>query len=269
MSNPQVSILIPNYKTPDLTRICLRLIRKHTDLTRVQVIAIDNHSEDDSLTYLRSLDWITLLERPPAADDTPPLSHSRALDLALAQVNTPYVLSIHTDTFMHHPGWLDFLLSYIDGKNDVAGVGSWKLEDKPLYKRVLKRIEFSLQSLYYPLLGKADKLMGSAKNYYYLRSHCALYRSAALRELNTNFSDGNETAGKVMHRKLEEAGYKMVFLPSETLSSYIYHVNHATMVLNPELGSSDTSIRTGKKRVEAMLNKVGAKQILSDISLDQ
>jgi hypothetical protein len=267
MSTAQVTILIPNYKTPELTRICLRLIRKYTDMSRVRVIAIDNHSADDSLDYLRGLDWITLLERPPADDDTPPLSHSRALDLALSQVDTPYVLSIHTDTFMHHPGWLDFLLSHIEGKPDVAGVGSWKLESKPLYKRVLKRIEHAIQSVYYPLLGK--QVMGKGKNYYYLRSHCALYRMAALRKVDTDFSDENDTAGKVMHRKLEEAGYKMVFLPSETLSRYIYHANHATMVLNPQLGSSDSSIRKGRKRVEAMLNKVGAKKILADESLDR
>ena len=99
-------MLIPNYKTPELTRICLRLIRKYTDMSRIKVVAIDNHSGDDSLDYLRSLDWITLIERQPADDDTPPLSHSRALDMALARVDTPYVLSIHTDTFMHHPGWL-------------------------------------------------------------------------------------------------------------------------------------------------------------------
>ena len=67
---------------------------------------------------------------------------------------------------------------------------------------------------------------------------------------------------------MKEAGYKMIFLPSETLSSYIYHVNHATMVLNPELGSSDTSIKKGKKRVEQMLAKVQAEKILSDNSLD-
>jgi len=266
MSTAQVTILIPNYRTPELTRVCLRLIRKYTDLSRIKIIAIDNHSADDSREYLRGLAWITLLERSPADDDTPPLSHSRALDLALAQVDTPYVLSIHTDTLVHDAGWLDYLLSHIDSKPDVAGVGSWKLETKPLYKRVLKRVEHAVQSLYYPLLGK--EVMGEGKNYYYLRSHCALYRMAALREVGTNFSDGNETAGKVMHRKLEQAGYRMVFLPSEILSGFVYHVNHGTMVLNPQLGSSARSIKNGEKRVAAMLNKVGAQQILGDASLD-
>ena len=31
MPDPKVTLLIPNYKTPELTRLCLRLVRKHTD----------------------------------------------------------------------------------------------------------------------------------------------------------------------------------------------------------------------------------------------
>lgn len=52
MSNKEVTILIPNYKTPDITKICLRLIRKHTDFSKVEVIVVDNHSNDASLAYL-------------------------------------------------------------------------------------------------------------------------------------------------------------------------------------------------------------------------
>jgi len=32
-------------------------------------------------------------------------------------------------------------------------------------------------------------------------------------------------------------GYKMVFLESAFLSKYVIHLNHATMVLHPELGA--------------------------------
>ena len=110
-SKKQVTILVPNYKTLEITKICMRLLRKYTNFDQVEVIAIDNNSQDASVEYLRSLPWIKLIERMPEADDTVPLSHSRALDLALAQVNTPYVLSIHTDTFVKRANWLDLLLN--------------------------------------------------------------------------------------------------------------------------------------------------------------
>lgn len=114
----KVTILVPNYKTPEITKICLRLLRKFTDFSQVEVVVIDNNSQDASLTYLRGLSWIKLVERQPAPDDTVPLSHSRALDLALAEVKTPFVLSIHTDTFVKRSDWLDVLLKPFDNADD-------------------------------------------------------------------------------------------------------------------------------------------------------
>ncbi len=131
MSNPIVTALIPNYKTLKVTKLCLRLLRKYTDPKKISIIVIDNDSQDESLKYLKSLKYITLIERKKKQDDSPSLSHARALDLALEKVTTPYVLSMHTDTFVKHPGWLDVLLAEIEQESIIAGVGSWKPESKP------------------------------------------------------------------------------------------------------------------------------------------
>lgn len=172
---PIVTIIIPNYKTPEITKLCLRLINKHTDISRVKVIVVDNNSNDSSTEYLRSLRWIDLIERPPEPDDTPSLSHSRALDLALELVQTPYVLSIHTDTLIHHDGWLDFLLEEIKKDDNIAGVGSWKLEVKPKYKRALKTLEAYWESIWFKFKGRdRNSLEGLPSHIKYLRSHCAL-----------------------------------------------------------------------------------------------
>ena len=103
MPDPIVTALIPNYKTLKVTKLCLRLLRKYTDPKKISIIVIDNDSQDESLKYLKSLKYITLIERKKKQDDTPSLSHARALDLALEKVTTPYVLSMHTDTFVKHP----------------------------------------------------------------------------------------------------------------------------------------------------------------------
>lgn len=63
MSQKQVTLLIPNYKTPDITKICLRLIRQHSDFNRIEVMVIDNNSNDESLAYLKTLPWIMLIGR--------------------------------------------------------------------------------------------------------------------------------------------------------------------------------------------------------------
>lgn len=269
MSKPLVSILVPNYKTRELTQLCLRLLRKYTDPALARIVVVDNDSQDESLDYLRHLRWIELIERKSIPGESPPLSHARALDLGMAQVTTPYVLSIHTDTLAKHPKWLEFLLEKIEHQPQVAGVGSWKLESKPWFKRYVKALERQMQLVYYQLCGKTSHAIeGRGKNYYYLRSHCAMYRMDLVQKFALSFAGGEDVAGKVMHKTLVDAGYRMLFLPSEQLGQYIDHINHATMVLNPELGARQKTIKQGKQRLEQRLKAVNAEQILRDLSLD-
>jgi glycosyltransferase involved in cell wall biosynthesis len=266
MSKPLVSILIPNYKTPELTKLCMRLLRKYTDPSLAKIIVIDNDSQDESLSYLKQLAWIHLIERPRILNEPPVMSHARALDLGLTQVDTPYVLSIHTDTLVKHPQWLNFLISRIEKNPLIAGVGSWKLEAKPWYKRILKQCERSLQKNYRSLIGKQKPL---GEDYHYLRSHCALYRMDLINKYELTFADSEQVAGKLMHKKLIELGHEMVFLPSETLGQYLDHINHATTLLNPEF--KDTIRRNRNKelqRMEQRLRSIGSREILMENHLD-
>lgn len=267
--NEDVSILVPNFRTPEITRICMRLLRKFTDPRKTRVIAIDNGSGDESLAYLRSLEWIELIERTPAADDTPPLSHARALDLALERVSTPYVLSIHTDTFVKDPGWLDVLLAPFRADPTVAGVGSWKLESKSRLELLGRNFEKTWKMGLLRLTGiRTFHPVRFDDDLRYLRSHCAMYRTDIIRQLGTGFADGDSTAGMIMHRKMLAAGYRMVFLESEELGRYVDHLNHATLVLNPDLGSKRKSVREGQKRLRHKLRGIDALAILADTSLD-
>lgn len=266
----KVSILVPNYKTLELTKLCLRLLRKYTDPNLAEVIVIDNDSQDVSTEYLRSLNWIKLLERPAVPNEPPHLAHSRALDLALAQVATPYVLSIHTDTLVRNAQWLPYLLAKIDTHEHIAGIGSWKLENKPCLEYILKQVEEKLQKGYYYLLHKKQHAIeGEGDNFYYLRSHCALYRTDLLKQHQLTFSAGDGVAGKYLHKALLDLGYQMEFLASPELIKYIDHINHATMVLHPELGTRARSVPKGLKRIEKSLAQFNAQAILQDISLDQ
>lgn len=259
MADAEVSILIPNYKTPEMTRLCLRLLRRHTDLRRVQVIAIDNNSGDESLAYLRDVNWIRLIERPEAAQEKGPEMHARALDLALKEVTTPYVLVMHTDTLIGDDRWLDFLLGKISGDETIAGVGSWKLEEVSAFKQFGKKIE----SLFRRLLGKKTKVEER-----YLRSHCALYRTELVKKYTRGFFDG-DTAGHSLHRMLEQQGYKMEFLESGELGRYLRHLNHATMILNPQPGDRKTSKPAARRRLQRQLDELDYRNVLADSSLDR
>ncbi|PHS24215.1 MAG: glycosyltransferase [Methylophaga sp.] len=257
----EVSILIPHYKTLKMTKLCLELIKKNTDLNDVDVIVIDNGSKDDSSEYLRTVDWIILITRETIEGEGGVSAHSNALDLAVANVDTPYVLSIHTDTFVISPKWLDYLLKQIERDENIAGVGSWKLEYSPFYQQILRKVErFFRVNIWYPIIGKrAKKSDGVGDNYYYLRSHCALYRTDKVRAHTQGFGDGDQVAGKVMHQKLVDAGFEMVFLESDELSKYIRHLNHATVILNPELHRNGVEKPRQIKRIRKELRDIEAK----------
>jgi hypothetical protein len=270
MTQPLVTILVPNYKTLVLTKLCLRLLRKYADTTKAKVIVIDNDSQDESLAYLRTLSWITLIERKAIPNESPVESHARALDMGLSRVTTPYVLSIHTDTLVKHPKWLAYLIAHIEKHPNVAGVGSWKLESKPWWRQLLKLIERRIQLVFYRITGNTQHVIeGIGKNYYYLRSHCAMYRVDLLKKLNLHFADGDMVAGKEMHKQLIANGYEMIFLPSDVLINYLDHINHATTVLNPELSKHEKSIDKGLARIKKSLANLNAEAILADESLDK
>jgi len=248
----EVSILIPHYKTPELVRRCLGLLQKYTPPGIADIIVIDNDSQDESLDYLRNLTYIKLIERKAIPGESLQ-SHPRALDLGLSQVQTPYVLSIHTDTLVKHPLWLPYLLDKIKSNPNIAGVGSWKLENRPWHKKILKKLERKIQLIYYDLINKKNHAIeGTGKNYYYLRSHCALYRTDLLKKYHLTFDDNNEVAGKIMHKKLVDHGHDMVFLESAELGQYLDHINHATMVLHPELGTGlkQKAVKSGMRRIQ-------------------
>ena len=189
------------------------------------------------------------------------MSHARALDLALNKIKSPYVIVIHTDTFIIHPNWLNILMQPFDDPA-VAGVGSWKLEHKNIFQRLGKHIEY----LFKKLQKNKTNNQRFNKNYHYLRSHCAIYKTDLIKKVNSSFSDQNESAGKVLHKKLIHAGYKMIFLESNFLNKYVNHINHATQAINDEFG-----IRSANKVIKdyfGYMNRNEIKEILKDDTLD-
>ncbi len=252
------TVIIPNYKTPFLTRLCLRALRCCTDLSQTRVIVVDNDSADDSLEYLKRLRWITLIERKTAGESGPQM-HARALDTALAQVDTPFFAVMHTDTIVKDPKWLDFLLGQFDGSPRLAGVGSWKLEHVSRAKAAGQKIEDFIRGVF---TGRRH-----APEERYLRSHCAVYRTRQVKELTRGFDD-DETAGKSLHRMLVAAGFEMRFLESAELGRYVDHLNHATMILNPS-GSGRTSKASSRRKLDGKLDNPFYRKLLEDESLDE
>lgn len=254
----KVTILIPNYKTLALTKLCLRLIRQKTPKDLYKVIVIDNDSQDDSLAYLRTLQWIKLIERTSVPGEKSDQAQARALDLGLQSVDTPYVLTLHSDSLVLQEDWLNYLIENIEANPMIAGVGAIKVKECSIFSR--------LMALFKP---KAKSILEDAEQTYdHLRTYCAMYRVDLLRKYGLNFLMEWKAAGKVMHRNLIDLGFDMVALAPEVLNKKIEHIRHATMVLSPKAGDTKKITRGEIKRIQTRLQAVDAKQVLTDDSLD-
>jgi len=263
------TVCIVNYKTLDLTRLCLRCISKLARYPR-EVIVVDNDSRDESLEYLRSLNWIRLIERR-VEDGNPDggHAHSAGLDLGLANCHTEFFVSMHSDTFVRKENWLAELIGYFDNDDNIACVGSGKVELIPQWKVILKKAT-DLRAFKRKVLQKPDPV-GIFR--YYNRTICCLYRTDVLRRERLSFLAGRDkglTGGKKLYLELVDRGYKTVELPSTVMGQYVYHLAHATQVANPDkFRLSDDVIRKWNSRASRVMSCEPIESVLKDDSLDR
>jgi glycosyltransferase involved in cell wall biosynthesis len=264
LAKGRATICIVNYKTLDFTRLCLRSIRKFTTYP-YEVLVVDNNSQDESLDYLRSLRWIRLIERPVQADEPGGgFAHGAGLDLGLENCRTEFFISMHSDTFVQKEHWLTDLIGYFGSDEDVACVGSGKIELLPQWRRVLKQVT-DLRTFKRKLLREPDP---TGKYRYYNRTICALYRTEILRRENLSFLMGRDqglTGGKKLYFELVDRGYPTVELPSRIMGRYVIHLAHATQVVNPE----EFSLRSKTiRKCHRLVNKIMSSDIITSIMED-
>ncbi len=227
----KATICVVNYKTLDLTRLCLRSIRKFTDYP-YEVVVVDNDSKDASVEYLRSLKWIRLIERRPGAGE-PRGSYDEgsAFDLGLADCRTEFYIAMHSDTFVQRQGWLGELMAYFDSDVTVACVGSGKIELMPRWQLILKR--------YADVKALGRKLFRQHRQHrsrYHNRTICCLYRTDVLRREKLSFLPDwrlELTSGQKLYLELVDRGYRTVELPAMVMARYVLHLTHATQAVNP------------------------------------
>ena len=264
----KATICIPNYKTLDFTRLCLRSIRKFT-MYPYEVVVIDNDSQDESLEYLKHLSWIRLIERRGENDPSGGYAHGAALELGLANCNTEFFISMHSDTFVQKENWLSELIRYFDNDENVACVGSGKIELAPRWRILLKKVT-DLRTFRRKLLREPDTI---GRYRYYNRTICCLYRANILHRENLSFltdSDKALTAGKKLYFELVDRGYKTVELPLSIMSRYAIHLAHVTQVVNPrEFTLRNKTVRKCNRLVNKVMSSETVKSILTDDSLDQ
>ncbi len=264
----KATICIVNYKTPDFIRLCLRSIRKFTKYS-YEVIVVDNDSQDESLKYLKSLNWIRLIERRAEANEPGGgYAHSAGLDLGLENCNTEFFISMHSDTFVRKDNWLRDIIYYFNGDESIVCVGSGKIELIPKWRILLKKAT-DFRTLKRKILREPDPV---GKFRYYNRTICSLYRTDILRRERLSFlmdRDKGLTGGKKLYFELVDRGHKTVELPPSVMGRFVYHLAHATQVINSgEFNLRERTKRKINRNIKKIMNSQQVQAIMADSSLD-
>lgn len=242
---PDFSLVLVNYKTPDITRMCLELLRQHVVEHRIPVWVVDNDSADESLDYLRSLDWINLIERPAVPSEPGHIAHGKALDLALAQVQTDYLFLLHTDTFVYDPAIFPLMMRECTKLPDMAAVGCVEQID-----RGALRDAWRLSSRYFKhYLRRAKQRIGlpsrEPKPYRetHLKSFCTLWNARLIKANALHFSMDDRVPGYTLQDRMVGLGYGVKFLSPRTVFRYLDHIQAGTVAASGRYGNGHRRTR--------------------------
>jgi hypothetical protein len=250
---PKFSIALVNYKTLELTKICLELLKKHLDSAdldpkSVDVWVVDNHSQDESVEYLRTLDWIHLIERAPTEHEEGFVAHGRGLDLILQQIKSDYLFLMHTDTFVYDASVFEWALKFCLADEKVAAVGCLEQLNRG-YLRTVWRItsrfckHYSRRfRLFLGLNARQPKPYVEA----YLKSFFALWNVKLMKQQGYVFLMENRIPGYALQDKLKQDGYKLKIVSPMRLFKFLDHIEAGTVGLRALY--SDMNRRVKRKK---------------------
>ena len=270
----RISISIPHWQVLPLLQPCLRSIRKHTRGRDVEVIVIDNGSKDESLDYLRSLNWIRLIERPEEGLHNFPHNVWTSHDISVKEATGEFLMTMHTDLFVKSSDWLDPYFREMAKGEHIAGVGTWKLEEVNRLYELQKRFFHVIRSNIKYALGMKKKTYVWQQNHY-PKDFCAMYRRKAIIDNGLTFrsiegKNGfyDQSGGYSISAQLWDAGYETSVIPVREMLPKIIHLSHGTAAVSPHKTHRRNQDKLEQK-AHSLFDEDWVKELQTDSSLDQ
>lgn len=225
------SVVLVNYKSLELTKACLELLREGLQGSGVPVWVVDNYSDDASIEYLRTLDWINLIERKKTTAETGSDAHGRALDVALVQVDTEYLFLLHTDTFVYDSTIFTLMMDKCSGSQEVAAVGCVEQLDRGIGRSIWRGVSRCIKHYYRRSLRALGLKAKEPKPFRekHLKSFCGLWNARLIKEYGLHFLMDDRNPGYELQDRLVALGHKIKFLSPRTMFSYLDHLQSGTV----------------------------------------
>ena len=264
---PNFSLVLVNYKTADITRMCLELLHQHVQKQRIPVWVVDNDSADESLDYLRSLDWINLIERPSPGKEAGHIAHGKALDLALEQVETDYLFLLHTDTFVYDKEVFEMMLRECTKSADIAAVGcveqinrgivrdTWRLTSR-FCKHYVRQAKVSL--------GMKSKPPRPYKETH-LKSFCTLWNVRLMKSQGLHFCMDDRVPGYTLQDRMVSLGYGIKLLSPRKIFRYLDHIQAGTVAAAGTYGKNHRRTKMYQATIERFQGQRGKRGIQTSV----
>ncbi|MBX9670271.1 MAG: glycosyltransferase family 2 protein [Candidatus Obscuribacterales bacterium] len=241
MSNePKVSIVIVNWKTPELLAVLLDSIaREDEEHESFELLVVDNNSQDGSVEMLKSRYPNVLL-----TENADNVGFSKACNQVIPQARGKYVLLLNPDTEITKNA-VSTLADYLDAHADCGAVGPKVLNPDGTLQLACRRSFPSVKASFFRLT-YLSKLFPKNKNFAEynltdrdpdeelkvdaLSGSCMMVRKSIidiiglLDEHIFMFGEDIDWCWRI-----KEQGYSVVYTPA----SVIYHVHGASSRLRP------------------------------------
>ncbi len=154
----KLSIIIVNYKTPEVLIQCINSINKSTLNMSFEICVVDNHSNDNSVGLLRgSFPRVNVIENEKN------IGYGAANNLGIHATTGSYLLLINPDTILPQDA-IEKLVIYLDLHPEVGAVGPKIIREDGRFDKACRRSFPTPGVAFYRLFG-INKIFPNTRKY--------------------------------------------------------------------------------------------------------
>jgi len=138
----KLSIIIVSWNVCTVVVQCIRSIIENPSSCSYEIILVDNHSSDETVSSVRSkFSEVTVIENEEN------IGFARANNQGVKSAKGEYLFFLNPDTIMHS-GTLEYLIDFMDNNKDVGMCGPKLLNDDGSIQRSVRRFPSYRGALY-------------------------------------------------------------------------------------------------------------------------
>jgi glycosyltransferase involved in cell wall biosynthesis len=255
---PILSIIIPQYKTLELTRLCIRAIKQFSIL-HPEIIVVDNNSKDASLDYLKKIKNITLIENKRECNGAD--AHRLALDLGIKKARGQWILLFHSDSIVLRKGWDEDLIDLTKKYPGTIGATTIYRDINrfaPWYTKLLRYFKERNSFFNYTFNPTDKKIM----------SYCFLIERQFFLKTGYEFYGSQGDVGDSLYQIHIKNKKPFILLGRKMLNRFIWHTSNATSLAAGLMNDKKSKQKFFKKRNQLLSSDI-ISSILKNNALDK